>query len=388
MGVCSSKEVEIPEKWTAPLSHKGTSQFIPTSIHTIRSSIGSKCRFEDRYYFNDACTMLGKGGEATVYEGIDKVNMNKVAVKIIIKKEIKRKDGLKHIRREVELMMKLHHPNILGVYDFFENDELFLMCLDIARGGSLFDRIVKKKRFAEHEAREILRKLVEAIHYMHSKNVVHRDLKPENILIRDKGTFPELMIADFGYAMETEGDVLTEQLGTPNYVAPEVLLRQPYGKAVDVWATGVILFVMLGGSFPFNHPHQNTLFRIIIKGAYKFSAKWDSVSAEGKDLVSKILVVDAASRITTQDILNHPWMSMELAMDLPGEFTESYSSTFADVDSIGSLEREIPEGEGMSEESIFCDSLDYEVDDSDAESEYDEEGPTFYSIDEYEGDYV
>ena len=269
--------------------------------------------FEQKYSLGG--TIMGKGADAIVYRGFNRYNLEKVAIKVVQLDDPqnlkRRKDLVSNLRRESQVLGGLQHDGVMRLLDVYEDERRYTMILECAHGGSLFERMIRVKKFSEPQAKIILSRLTEAVKYIHGKGIVHRDLKPENILFKSLDSIDKIMIADFGYAIFCNGNILKDQLGTPNYVAPEILLRHAYGKAVDVWALGVILFIMLSGNFPFNHSDQTTLFRTIVKGDFSFEVdkhKWVGVSEDAKDLIRKILVVDESKRFTLDQILEHSWM--------------------------------------------------------------------------------
>ena len=173
----------------------------------------------------------------------------------------------------------------------------------------MFDRIVKKTTYSEKEARDVVYFLLVAIKYCHDRNIAHRDLKPENLLLKSKTNDTEIKLADFGFAAFVEGRNLTTQCGTPDYVAPEILMGLKYGLSVDMWSIGVITFILLGGYPPFYDDNQKMLFKKIKAGVYEFHADyWRNVSPEAKDLISNLLVVSPLNRLTVDQALAHPWM--------------------------------------------------------------------------------
>jgi len=189
---------------------------------------------------------------------------------------------------------------------------MYYLVTEIMEGGELFDRIVEKEYYNEREARDLVQLLIEAMAYIHDNNVVHRDLKPENLLLTDKTDNASIKIADFGFAKRLDFDndnSLNTACGTPGYVAPEILERQRYGKAVDMWSIGVITYILLCGYPPFHDQHQAQLFRKIRKGEFEFdSPYWDDVSDEARDLISKMLTVNPTKRISAFQALEHPWI--------------------------------------------------------------------------------
>ena len=250
---------------------------------------------------------LGEGGYAVVKEATGKIDGSSVAVKILNRKKMDKKheDGLRH---EVKIMMDLSHPHIVKAHDLFEEPDNFYVVMELITGGELFDRIVRKTCYKEAEARQLARTLLGAIKYMHDHNIVHRDLKPENLLLTsDKNDF-DIKVVDFGFATEVDGDNLIDQFGTPGYIAPEILRAAQYGKGVDMWSFGVILYILLGGYPPFYDNDRAMLFKKIKTAAYEFhEGYWNEVSDDAKDLIRRLLVVDMKTRLTVDQALAHPW---------------------------------------------------------------------------------
>mmetsp|Transcript_17209 Transcript_17209/g.25496 ORF Transcript_17209/g.25496 Transcript_17209/m.25496 type:complete len:646 (+) Transcript_17209:101-2038(+) len=257
---------------------------------------------------------LGSGACSVVHKCISKRPESKgteVAVKIVKKLELPQQER-EALNAEIEIMLKLRHPNILRLIDSFQDDMKLYMVIELARGGELFDRIVKKVTYNESEARNLIRSLLRAISFCHSRNIVHRDLKPENLLLVSDDDDATVKVADFGFADYVSADKLLKvQCGTPGYVAPEILMRQPYGKEVDMWSMGVICYVLLGGYPPFYDDNQTKLFMKIRKGDFKFHTEyWENISSEAKDLISCMLTVDPSKRITAEQALKHPFFKL------------------------------------------------------------------------------
>ena len=180
--------------------------------------------------------------------------------------------GYDDLKREVEILSSINHKNVIQCYDFFEDktNSTYWMLLEIVEGGELFDRIQAKTTYNEREARSTINLLLHALAHIHDHKIAHRDLKPENLLLKSKHNDTELKIADFGFAVKTDGDNLNQMCGTPGYVAPEILLGKNYGMAVDIWAAGVILYILLGGYPPFYADTDEQMYKDIIKGKFKF----------------------------------------------------------------------------------------------------------------------
>jgi calcium/calmodulin-dependent protein kinase I len=191
-----------------------------------------------------------------------------------------------------------------------QEPEKFYVVMEYLDGGELFDRIVKKTFYNEKEARDLVKILLQALKYLHDRSIVHRDLKPENLLMTNKDDDANVKLADFGFAVLADGFNVTTQCGTPGYMAPEILENKSYGKPVDLWAFGVILYILLGGYPPFHDDNQRVLFRKIIKGEFHFHVEyWSTVSEEAKDLIRGLLTLDMKKRLTVDQALAHPWVT-------------------------------------------------------------------------------
>lgn len=271
--------------------------------------------------------ILGEGGYSIVKLGISQIDKKKVAVKIVTRAGLSTEDE-QSLRSEVKILSALNHANVVRALDFFEEEKYFYVVMEYLDGGELFDRIVKKTCYNEKEARDLVRILLNSIKYLHDKNIVHRDLKPENLLMTSKEDDASVKLADFGFAVIADGFSITNQCGTPGYIAPEILENKAYGKSnisssisftsliiytigkpVDMWSFGVILYILLGGYPPFHDDNQRALFRKIIKGEYQFHPDyWNTVSEDAKDLIRGLLTVDMKKRLTVDQALAHPWL--------------------------------------------------------------------------------
>jgi calcium/calmodulin-dependent protein kinase I len=252
---------------------------------------------------------IGRGAFSVVREGIRKVTGKKYAIKCISKKLIDKKE-LQLLEREIEIMKKLQHPNIIQLMEVVDSPDTLYLVLEYATGGELFDAIVNKGQYSEDDAAHIIKQILEAIRFVHSNGIAHRDLKPENLLLAD----PEkdiVKIADFGLSKDFGEEQLQTSCGTPDYVAPEVLLGEPYDMAVDIWSIGVITYVLLCGFPPFWGEAQKELFENIMSGNFDFpDPEWTDVSPEAKEFIKKILVVDPNKRYTAEECLEDPWVKM------------------------------------------------------------------------------
>lgn len=252
--------------------------------------------------------VLGEGGFGVVKEGVSKTNGSRVAVKMLLKEKVPPEEE-SAIYNEVKILSQLNHKNIVRLFDFLVEPSCFYIVMEVVDGGELFDRIVKKTVYTELEARELVVVLLRAIKFCHDRHVVHRDLKPENLLLTSEKDDADIKIVDFGFAAIAEKNTITEAVGTPSYIAPEILNGEPYGKPVDMWAFGVILYILLGGYPPFHDNDQAKLFKKIVRGAYQFHVEyWTGISGEAKDLIRGLLALDSNQRLTVDQALAHPWV--------------------------------------------------------------------------------
>jgi len=232
-----------------------------------------------------------------------------VAIKIIDRKNVG-KDYEKNLRMEMEILKKVHHPNIIELQEMVEAGDKLYFVMELVTGGELFDRIVEKGSYSEEDARILVRKIVSAIEYLHDKNIAHRDLKPENLLVKSKEDDTEVKIADFGLSKIIDKDKMMQTAcGTPGYVAPEVLNAEGYDKEVDMWSIGVITYILLCGFPPFYSESVPEVFEQIMKAEYDYPEEyWEDISEEAKDFIDNLLVVDVAHRMTAKQSFEHPWL--------------------------------------------------------------------------------
>ncbi|XP_041430241.1 calcium/calmodulin-dependent protein kinase type II delta chain isoform X19 [Xenopus laevis] len=264
-------------------------------------------RFTDEYQLFEE---LGKGAFSVVRRCI-KINIGQeYAAKIINTKKLSARDHQK-LEREAKICRLLKHPNIVRLHDSISEEGFHYLVFDLVTGGELFEDIVAREYYSEADASHCIQQILEAVLHCHQMGVVHRDLKPENLLLASKLKGAAVKLADFGLAIEVQGDQQAwfGFAGTPGYLSPEVLRKDPYGKPVDMWACGVILYILLVGYPPFWDEDQHRLYQQIKAGAYDFpSPEWDTVTPEAKDLINKMLTINPAKRINATEALRHPWI--------------------------------------------------------------------------------
>ncbi|KAI1765325.1 calcium/calmodulin-dependent protein kinase 1 [Hypoxylon sp. FL1150] len=240
----------------------------------------------------------------------------KVAIKIILKKNVKGNE--KMVWDELDMLQNLTHPHIVRFVDWFESRDKWYIVTELATGGELFDRICEQGKFTEKDASQTIKQVLDAVDYLHNRNVVHRDLKPENLLYLSKDPNSDLVLADFGIAkmLDTKDEVLTTMAGSFGYAAPEVMLKKGHGKPVDMWSLGVITYTLLCGYSPFRSENLQDLIDECSNGKVVFHERyWRDVSADAKDFIMRLLQPDPEDRSTSQQALRHPWLSGENATD-------------------------------------------------------------------------
>lgn len=262
---------------------------------------------ENHYAFTKAAT-LGTGGFARVEKATDKKTKALVAIKIIDITKLT-KGLIDLILTEVSIMKELDHVNIIKCYNFFKKPQEYYVVMELMEGGELFDRIANRQLQSEHDARMVMKDILGALAYMHERGIMHRDIKPENLLCATQAATTSVKLADFGFASHVVGEKPSVICGTPDYIAPEMLKRQPYGVQVDTWSMGVILYILLCGYAPFQAEKTQILFAKIKKGNFVFHDQyWKSVSDLAKDFVMKLIAVEPSCRLTAGAALEHPWM--------------------------------------------------------------------------------
>uniref|UniRef100_H2VEG1 calcium/calmodulin-dependent protein kinase n=1 Tax=Takifugu rubripes TaxID=31033 RepID=H2VEG1_TAKRU len=264
-------------------------------------------RFTDEYQLYEE---LGKGAFSVVRRCVKLCTGQEYAAKIINTKKLSARDHQK-LEREARICRLLKHPNIVRLHDSISEEGFHYLIFDLVTGGELFEDIVAREYYSEADASHCIQQILEAVLHCHQMGVVHRDLKPENLLLASKCKNAAVKLADFGLAIEVQGDQQAwfGFAGTPGYLSPEVLRKEAYGKPVDIWACGVILYILLVGYPPFWDEDQHKLYQQIKAGAYDFpSPEWDTVTPEAKNLINQMLTINPSKRITAQEALKHPWV--------------------------------------------------------------------------------
>jgi len=264
-------------------------------------------------FFNiDRKRLIGEGGYASVFPCVDKQMGTSYAVKCVAKKFVA---SGKKLQQEVNIMLALDHPNIVKLYEIYEDHRFVYLILELCSGGELFDRVVKEGRLSEKLTALIMHQIFRATHYMHSTGVCHRDLKPENFLLQLDAPIEvnTVKVIDFGIAafIKPDGDFRTKT-GTPFYVAPEVVASSwpRYGQECDLWSCGVIMYVLLCGRLPFKGHNDVSTLQKVVQGKFSFpSDHFSNVSEAAKGVIKRLLVKDRMKRMTSEQALKNPWIT-------------------------------------------------------------------------------
>ena len=271
---------------------------------SVSSGLEKEMCKDDFESLEDKC--IGEGTFGSVWKVRHKTSNKIYAIKVMNKENIIRHNMLEQINKEIEILYKLDHPNIIKLYSHFEDDEHICLIMEFISKGHLFNLIKSHRKFNQITAKEYLKQIISAIDYLHTRNppIIHRDIKPENILVDNDG---KCKLADFGWASYDYGKKNRETFcGTPEYLAPEILNQTGHDKSVDIWALGILLFEMLTGRSPFllcggdNHQLFNSIKLLNIN--------WpDDFPHLAKDLISKILCINPEDRLNLDQIINHQW---------------------------------------------------------------------------------
>ena len=261
--------------------------------------------------------------------GINKQTKKKVAIKIMSKSDMNTED-LELVRTEIEILKICQHPNIIHLYEVFENEKYFYIIMEYCGGGDLFSYLEKRHfHIKEEQACRIIHKMLTALYYLHSYGIIHRDIKPENVLMTSNEDNADIKILDFGLGkILGPNECCTEPYGTLSYVAPEVLLEKSYNKQVDAWSLGVTAYLLIGGCLPFDHPkNDREIARQTINDPPPFKGNvWKRVSREGIDFVKKLLEKDPEKRMSIKEALEHQWIRKFNKIGEKRNSSHSYSS--------------------------------------------------------------
>ncbi|KAJ0692252.1 putative protein kinase CAMK-CDPK family [Helianthus annuus] len=266
--------------------------------------------FEDIRRYYTLGKELGRGQFGVTYLCTEHSSGHVYACKSILKRKLASKNDKEDIKREIQIMQHLSgQPNIVEFKGAYEDRQSVHLVMELCAGGELFDRIIAQGHYTEKAAAAICRQIVNVVHVCHFMGVMHRDLKPENFLLSSKDQNSMLKATDFGLSVFIEeGKVLRDIVGSAYYVAPEVL-RRSYGKEIDIWSAGVMLYILLSGVPPFWAETEKGIFDAILEGEIDFESEpWPSISRSAKDLVRKMLTQDPRKRITSTQVLEHPWL--------------------------------------------------------------------------------
>ena len=276
-------------------------------LKAIREHIGC-FNFSDYYDIRD---VIGKGKFGLVRKAIHKATQKEVAFKIMRKSNMKALD-LELMGREIEILKICQHPNIIRLLDIFENSDYLFIVMECLKGGDLFAHLEKLKfQISEERAASFAYSIIVALSYLHSYGIAHRDLKPENILLINDAQDSDIKLMDFGLSKIIAPDEKSvEPFGTLSYVAPEVLKTLPYGKSVDMWSLGVISYLMISGSLPFDDDNDSEVARLIKCEEPTYTrGKWKNSSQESIDFTKKLLCKDVSKRMSIEDAIKHPWIN-------------------------------------------------------------------------------
>ncbi|CEM12751.1 unnamed protein product [Vitrella brassicaformis CCMP3155] len=256
---------------------------------------------------------LGDGAFGCVRKAVHRETNQVRAVKTISKQAVAKGDEKEKLFAEVAALKELDHPNIMNLFEFYEDQKHYHLVSELLTGGELFDKVIEMNHFSEAMAAESIAQVLSGVVYCHKRNIVHRDLKPENLLLESKAEGAPIKIIDFGTAKlfprdNGKGMLMSQKLGTPYYVAPEVL-RGRYDEKCDVWSSGVILYILLVGYPPFNGEDDNAILRAVESGKYSTKgSEWRNISKEAKNLLAKMLEYSPSRRVSAEEALSDPWI--------------------------------------------------------------------------------
>jgi serine/threonine protein kinase len=282
----------------------GRSNLLSKFFGSPKADKHTEAGFQQRYKLG---RVIGCGAFSTVRLAVDRATGKEWACKMVTE-EAERALLL----REVDILQQLDHPNLLKYHEHFDTPENLYIITELLEGSDLLAALLERGSYSEDDAREIVRQMLRALVYLDSKGVAHRDLKMENIVLMAHDDSTQIKIIDFGLAdqLSREKSSFSEACGTPMYLAPEVATRTPYGTSCDVWAAGVVLFMLLSGDYPFQGDSVTELVKVIRLAQLQFKDPvWEITSSGAKDLVKMLLAADATERVTAEEALAHPWLA-------------------------------------------------------------------------------
>lgn len=302
------KQQDITENPTLPRNISGTQKIAIDA----RKMINDAGRLEEHY---KVLNKLGQGTFGSVYRVVHTKTDLIRAMKMIKKNTINLQDDDRKFLKEIQMLIQIDHPNIIKIYEYFQDETYYYVITEFVSGGELYDTISKWKNFNEDKAAYIMRQLLSAVSYLHSHNIVHRDLKPENMMVeknnrKEKNSeIINIKLIDFGTCNFFDGKTkLTLKVGTPYYIAPEVLKRS-YNEKCDIWSCGVILYILLCGYPPFSGDSTEEIIESVMSGKFTMDGpEWKKISSSAKDLVHKLLELKPEKRFTAQEAIDHPWI--------------------------------------------------------------------------------
>jgi calcium-dependent protein kinase len=285
---------------------------------------------------------IGAGGYARCLLVKNKTTGQLYACKELQKNKL---NNVASLKSEIQILIKLDHPNIIKLYEIYENDNYIYLVMELCTGGELFDRIIQKteqgKQFTEKEVANIFQQMMSAINYCHSNKIVHRDLKPENLLLASQDENSPIKVIDFGMSrIFNNKQAMFDKVGTAYYISPEVL-DGFYDEKCDIWSAGVILYILLCGYPPFNGNDDDEIFESIKKRKFVFpEAEWANISKEAKDLINKMLS-DPLTRLTAEQVLVHPWLVNQLNKNTKAKEIKLNFNTFKTYSGANKLSRAV-----------------------------------------------
>lgn len=296
---------------------------------------------ESIYSIYDFKAELGVGSYGRVVAAVHKTTREHRAIKIINKLAIHSEEVKKKIMIEVEIQRRLDHPNIVKVFEFYEDEFNLYLVMEHCTGGELLDSIARIGCFSEAQTAICMKQVLSALCYLHSLNIVHRDLKLENMLL-EKPNSVNLKIADFGIATEiVPGKKLSQTIGTINYLAPEVILKR-YDEKCDIWSCGVIMYILLSGTLPFKGGNKKATLNLICKGKFTMQGEyWDGISQEAKDLISQMMEFNPKIRISAKEAFNNVWVTSSKVPNVRTSLIETTANNITSFRETHKLQRAV-----------------------------------------------